>query len=101
MNVIEMSFLITPIAGAVGGASAVKTHDSFPVVGGIVVGLLVGIGMIVGSRRLVAVLPDGWGRPSKRYEGLMVLILIFILPLAFPVVSFGLSKLIMAGLLQL
>ena len=101
MNVIEMSYFITPIAGAVGGASAVKTHSSSSVICGIVVGLLVGIGLIVGSSRLVQVLPDRWGRPDKRHEWLMVLILIIILPLAFPVFSFGLSKLIMAGLLRL
>jgi hypothetical protein len=101
MNVIELSMFITPIAGAVGGASAVKTHSSFSVIGSIVLGLLVGIGLIVGSRRLVRVIPERWNRPDKRYDGLMVLICVFLIPLAFPVVSFGLSKLIVAGLLQL
>ncbi len=101
MNVIETSFFITPIAGAVGGASAVKTHSPSSVVFGLVAGILVGIGLIAGSRRLVRVIPERWNRPDKRYEWLMVLIAVFIIPLAFPVVSFGLSKLIVSGLLHL
>jgi hypothetical protein len=32
MNVIRASMFITPIAGAVGGASAVKTHSSSSVI---------------------------------------------------------------------
>jgi hypothetical protein len=101
MNVIELSTFITPIAGAVGGASAVKTHSSSSVIFGVVVGLLIGIGTIVGSRRLVRVIPERWNRPDKRYDWLMVLILVFLIPLAFPVVSFGLSKLVVAALFHL
>lgn len=92
---------ITPIAGAVGGASAVKTHSSLSVVGGIVVGLFLGIGLIVGSRRLVRVIPERWNRLDKRYDWLMALILIFFIPLAFPVVSFCLSNVVVAALLRL
>lgn len=101
MNVIELSMFITPIAGAVGGASAVKTHSSSLVICGIVVGVLVGIGLIAGSRRLVRVIPERWNRPDKRYDWLMALIVVLLIPLAFPVVSFGLSKLIVMGLLRL
>ena len=100
MNVNELSTFITPIAGAIGGASAVKTESSFSVICGIVVGFLVGIGLIVGSRRLVRVIPERWNRPDKRYDWLMVLILVFLIPIAFPVVSFGLSRLVVAALLQ-
>jgi len=53
MNVIKVSISITPIAGTVGGALPVTTHDSSVVVVGLVVGLLIGMGLIVGSRRLV------------------------------------------------
>jgi hypothetical protein len=101
MNVIEMSMFITPIAGAVGGASAVKTHSLSSVIFAIVVGLLVGIGLIAGSRRLVRVIPERWNRADKRYDWLMVFFLVFLVPLAFPLVSFGLSKLIVAALLHL
>ena len=101
MNVFELSMVITPIAGAIGGASAVKTHSLSFVICGIVIGLLFGIGLIVGSRRLVRVIPESWNRPDKRYETLVVLIVVFLIPLGFPVVSFALSKLIVSGLLQL
>lgn len=98
MNVIEMSFFVTPIAGAVGGASAVKTHSPSSVVFGIVLGIFVGIGLIAGFRRLVRVAPDCWNWPDKRYEWLVILMVVFVIPPAFPVLSFGLSRLIVLGL---
>jgi len=101
MTIFELSFFITPIAGAVGGASAVKTHSSSSVVFGIVVGFLVGLGLIAGTRRLVRAIPERWNRPDKRYDWLIWLVILFFIPFAFPAVSFALSRLIVLGLSHL
>jgi len=101
MNVVELSYLITPIAGAVGGGTAVKTGGSFSTTCGIATGVFVGVALIAGFRSLIRALPDGSIGRQKRYEWLAVLTMVFLIPLAFPVVTFALSRFIVARVFQL
>jgi hypothetical protein len=101
VNVIELSFVVTPLAGAAGGLlSALKTHAASSIKWGSGLGLLVGIA-VSGAAVLLAqrVAPRFTKEVEKRYEWLLLLIL-FAGPVVLPVAAFALSSVIVPLLLR-
>jgi len=94
MNVMEFSYLITPIAGAVGGGNAVKTHGTFAIVSGIVIGLLVGIAVITGIHRLILMLADRISVEAQNRHQWIGVLMFLLLPVAQPVVAFAVSSVV-------
>lgn len=101
MNAFEMSHLITPISGAVGGGIAVKAHGTVASVSGIVIGLLVGIAVIVGLRWLIGVLGDRMSVEAQNRHQWLGLMMVLFVSLALPVVAFSLSSVLVVTLFRL
>jgi hypothetical protein len=100
MNIIELSYLITPIAGAVGGAFAAKAHGGFTIVLGILIGLLVGVTVIRSFRWLISALSSRISIEAQNRHLWVGVLMVLFLPLAFPVAAFGLASVIVLALFQ-
>lgn len=89
--------LVTPIAGAIGGGSAIRTTTGATIVSALAVGAAIGIGVITGMRLLARKLSH---LPRLNCpEWLLLLLGVFVIPMALPVVTFFLCRVIvLAGL---
>ena len=97
MNLFEMCMFITPVSGAIGGGSALKDSGALTTTSGVVIGFGVGVGVIALTHRLFREL-------AKRDRPLIMdhsrwaapLLVVFVIPMALPVVALLLSHLIVS-----
>jgi hypothetical protein len=66
MNAFQLSAILSPVCGAVGGATATKTSGGEWIALGMIVGGLFGIAVYFGARSLAAALVNKTGATSPR-----------------------------------
>jgi hypothetical protein len=95
MNLFQVGMIATPIFGAVGGGSAVKTSGTLTTVSAIVIGACVGIGLIALARLLVRTLAPRI--KLERPPWLAPLLVVFVVPIAVPILALLLSRVLVSA----
>ena len=102
MNLFEMCMIITPVFGAIGGGSALKDCGALTTTSGVVIGLCVGVGVIALTHRLFRELAKRDRPPiMERSRWVSPLLVVFVIPMALPVVALLLSHFIVSSGLHL
>jgi hypothetical protein len=102
MNLFEMCIIATPVFGAMGGGSALKSSGTLTIASGVVVGVCVGIGLIALTRFLFRVLAKR-DRPQmlERSRWIAPLLIVFMIPMLLPILALTLSHLVVSAGLHL
>ena len=100
MNVIEMGMFLTPVLGAVGGGTAVKTSGVFPTICGVAIGLTAGGIMLAAVLFLIRKLGN-IPRLERFNRSGFALALVFLVPMSLPFVAYMFSHFIVFRLLHL
>jgi hypothetical protein len=96
MYIFELIFIITPIAGAVGGGSIGKEYGWSICLVGIIIGLIIGVGLYYGVIYLISFLCSIFKLEKSEKLNILQWLVSFssalIIPMATPILSFFLSS---------